>query len=230
MRPILFSLGSLNFYSFGFFIALGFILSGIAIHYLAKKKRILTSKVREYFLFDALLLALAAGFIGARIFYIVLYNVIFRLEPLSQVTNLFGGGFVFYGAIAAALPVVYWWFKRHDMTSLAWLDVCMIGLQLGLAFTQFGGYLNDGQFIHLAEMVGYAVIGGIAYQTFKVEKKGGTTFIISLFLLFLLRFFVGFWRLEPIGWIGLTLDQWASLLGLIVMAGSVYRQLQAPKE
>jgi prolipoprotein diacylglyceryltransferase len=230
MRPILFSLGSLNFYSFGFFVALGFILSGMVMHYLAKKKRLLTSKIREYFLFDALLIALAAGFVGARLLYAVLYNIIFRTEPISQVTNLFGGGFVFYGGLAAAFIALYYWFKKHDMTSLVWLDVSIIGLLTGLVATQFGSYLNDGQFIHLAEMVGYGVIGGVSYQTFRVEKKAGTTFAISLFLIFLFRFFLGFWSIEAVSWIGLGLGQWASLLGIFMMTSTVFKQLNQLKK
>lgn len=226
MRPILFSLGSLNFYSFGFFAALGYILSGMVIHRLAKKKRLLTSKHREYFLLDALLLALVSGIVGARLTYILTYNVLFRIDPLAEVTNLLGGGFVFYGGAAIALGVFYWWFKKHDMLNWAWFDVIITGLLVSMAFTGFASYLNDGQLLHVAEMVGYSVLAGVAYQTFRVEKAAGRTFVISLLLIFLFRFFLGFWEIERIEWIGLGFGQWVSLGGMLLVARIIYKDLK----
>lgn len=219
MRPILFSLGSLNFYSYGFFTALGIILAGMLVDYLARKKKLLTSRHREYFLIDALLFSLIAGIIGARLTYIIIYNLIFRLESAVSF-NLLTGGFVFYGGLAAGLIAFIWWMRRQDKPILGWLDMVIVGISFGLAASEIGGYLNDGQIAHIGGFLGTSIITGMGYNYVITEKKAtGRTFFYGLFLIFLLYFFLGFWSPEKVEWLGLTLGQWGSLIGLLSIAG-----------
>lgn len=226
MRPILFSLGSLNFYSYGFLAAIGFIVGGLVIDYLAKKKKLLTSKHREFFLIDALLLALASGLIGARLTYIVLYNFIFQVEPLSQVGNLLTGGFVYYGGILTGFLALYWWFHRYEMQNIRWYDVIIVGLMVSYTFSEIGGYLNDGLVIRLAGFVGGIVLTGFAYLTFLAEKKPGRAVFSTLLVFFIFKFFLGFWAAEPVVWIGLGLGQWASLAGALIVGYLFSRQFK----
>lgn len=214
MRPILFSLGRLNFYSYGFFTALGFIIGGIAIDYLAKKKKLITKRQREFFVIDALLFALIVGIIAARLGYIVLYNLIFRLEPFAF-DQLIGGGFVFYVGLAASLVALRWWLREEEKPLLAWYDVIIVGVLLGNGLSEVGGYLNDGAVVHIAGSIGNLCLAGLMYALLMTEKKRpGLTFWTGLFSLFLLIFFLGFWRDEKLIWFGLTFGQWASLAGL----------------
>lgn len=226
MRPILFSLGSLNFYSYGFFAALGFIAGGAIIEYLAKKKKLLTSKHRQYFLIDALLLALIIGIISSRLLYILIYNLIFRVEPFSLVSNLLGGGFVFFGGLLAGLLVVHYWLKDEGLPTLAWFDPIMVGVTVGLTISEIGGYLNDGSIDHVIGFFGSLVVATISYNVCRTEKANGKNFFITLFLLFLLTFFLGFWRTEQLQWVGLGLSQYISLIGMLVLGGGVYQVLK----
>jgi hypothetical protein len=52
------------------------------------------------------------------------------------------------------------------------------------------------------------------------EKKAGYAFFVSLALLFLMFFFLGFLSSEKVEWLGLTLTQWVSLAG--VLFGYIY--------
>ena len=210
MRPILFSLGRVNFYSYGFFTALGFIAGGAIVDYLAKRKRLVTSRHAEYLVIDALLVSLVAVILASRLSYSVTYSLIFHLEPFS----LLGGGFTYYPGLAAGIAVFIYWIKRTEENILRWLDVLMVGILTGTSLSEFGGYLNDGQVVHIGALLGSAVIAGFAYRLFMAERKPGKTFFWSLFLLLLLYFFLGFWQQEKVALIGLNLTQWISLMSL----------------
>lgn len=227
MRPILFSFGRLTFYSYGFFTALGIIVGGFILDYLARKKRLVTKKQREYFLMDGLLLAAVSGIFAARLTYIVLYSFIFRTETLDLSGHLLNGGFVFYGGLIAALGAYSWWLKRTDEALMPWFDIIIIAILSGISINEFGGFLNDSMFYHIASSIAYLVMAGLTYIILVTEKRPGLSFRSGLFLLLLVNFFIGFWHEELLMWLGLSLGQWVSLLGLIA-TGTWWIQANRP--
>lgn len=214
MRPILFTVGSLNFYSYGFFTAVGFIVAGILIDYLARRKRLLTKKQREYFFLDGILLTLIIAIISARVAYIILYNLILKTETLNLSNHLLGGGFIFYAGLIAGEIAFYWWVKRHQEAALPWFDILSIAILLGFGFSEIGGYANDNSVLHLVGFIGSFALAALNYALYITEKKPGTSFKSGLLFLFLINFFLGFWRNEDLLIIGLSLTQWASLIGV----------------
>lgn len=222
MRPILFSVGSLNFYSYGFFTAIGFLAGGYLINYLAKQRGLISRKTPAYFVTDALLFALVIGLIVARLSYIVIHSFILRTEPLELATQLLGGGFIFYAGLAAGLAAIAWWMNRQNQSApiLAWLDIALIGVSAGFAVSEVGGYLNDGQIVHLTGLVGASGLAVFSYYLLLSIKEPGRLFRFTLFLLFLLLFFLGFWRLEKVIWYGFNFGQWVSLIGMIGVAST----------
>lgn len=224
MRPILFSLGSLNFYSYGFFTALGFVAAGILTDYLARKKKLITSKHREFFLIDTLLIILVVGILVARISYFLLYTLVLND---GGVGGLFDGwhttGFLFLPGLVAGFVALVWWLRRHDLFSLVWLDIMMPGIFVAFGLSEIGGYLNDRQIVHLAGLLGSILMAGVSYLLVRYEKKMGIAFLYSLIGLFIFLFFLGFWRIEKIDLLGLNLTQWASVLGLAAVSGGLRR-------
>lgn len=218
MRPILFSIGRLNFYSYGFFTAIGFIAAGLVIDYLAKKKKLVTRRHREYFVIDGLLFSLVLGVLGSRIGYTVLYSFIFPLEPVEIFFDLTHGGFVFLIGLACGLGAFIWWLRQSQDLIMGWLDIVIIGVLAGYGLSELGGYLNDGQIVHLAGLVGTGILSGIGYYLLMTEKRAGKTFCYMLFLLLLLFFFLGFWEIERVRFVSLGLTQWVSLLAMILVA------------
>lgn len=217
MRPILFSLGRLNFYSYGFFTAIGFLVGGYLINHLARKKRLLTKSHREHFLIDGLLISLIVAIIAARLAYILLYHLIFALEGLNLQTNLIGGGFIFYAGLLTGLAVFAWWVRKEETAFMAWLDVLIVGILGGLMVSAIGGYLNDGSVLHLVAWVIYLIMTALTYILVRYQKRVGLTAITGFTLLLTVNFFLGFWRTEAIQWLGLNLGQWfaiAALLGI----------------
>lgn len=217
MRPILFTVGSLNFYSYGFFTALGFIVAGMVIGRLARRKRFVTRRDQEQFLVDGLLLTLAAAIVAARLSYIILYSFVFRTESIELSADLLTGGFTFYGGLLAGLAAFSWWVRKMEGSLLRWLDIAMAGLLAGIGLSEVGGYLNDGSVVHLAAFVGSWALAAIVYAIVVTDKRLGQAFWFGILSTLTLFFFLGFWREELVMTIGLTLTQWASLAGLVLL-------------
>ena len=116
MHPILFELGSITIYTYGFCVAMGAVL-GFGYMAWQGKKLFGTTFDQSNTLFILLVLA---GFAGGKFF------MIFESPShyLSNPKELFsGGGFVFYGSLLFTIPTMLWFFRRNKIPTLAMLDV-----------------------------------------------------------------------------------------------------------
>jgi phosphatidylglycerol:prolipoprotein diacylglycerol transferase len=142
MLPVLFQIGGLNIYSYGFMLALGFIVSG----YLLRKE--LKRIGFPVDLADAIVIsALLGGVFGAK-FYSVIEGIVKGEGIIYSVKSFFSGaGLVWYGgliggAIAGILVI------RHKKVSIMRaLDILAPLLILGYAFGRMGCFLSgDGDY------------------------------------------------------------------------------------
>lgn len=87
-----------------------------------------------------------AGFLGARVFYVVEYWDQFARPTLSativQIAKLTDGGLVVYGSFFGAVAAGIVYARRHRLPVLALADLLAPGLMLGLAFGRIGCLLN----------------------------------------------------------------------------------------
>lgn len=104
-------------HSYGFFIALGVLLSfWFAV-----------SRVRKYgvdsdSLASLYLWTIIAAFLGGRIFFF--FEDIDRyINDPSLMLRIGGGGFVFYGSLIFAVPVMIWWLRRKKVPVRPFLDI-----------------------------------------------------------------------------------------------------------
>lgn len=225
MRPILFSLGSLNFYSYGALTALGFVAAAYLLRYLAKRKRLYTSKHRDYFLIDTILISLISGVLLARLAYFFLYRDASLVGELSFWRNLVLGGFVFYPGLLGGVTAFWIWLSRHAEPLPNWFDCLIPAIFCGLTFNEFGAYLNDGYEYHLVGSLLNLVFGLTTVQTALIEKKNGRAFWLGLVFLFVSQFFLAFWRTElyQIGVLGL--GQIFSLIGIVYASYFFFKHL-----
>ena len=104
MHPVLFHLGPITIYSYGFLIAIGALL-GFTYLYFQGKKYFNVSFDQSNTLFIYLVIA---GVAGGKFF------MIFE-DPAYYFSNpgklLSGSGFVFYGSLVFAIPTMLWFFK-----------------------------------------------------------------------------------------------------------------------
>lgn len=125
MHPILFKLGSLTVYTYGFFIAMGF-LAGIS---LAKKEAQRLGESPEK-ITDLCFYILLSAIIASRLFYVLINAEMFVSNPL-EIFRIWNGGLVFYGGfVGAGLTTVYY-LKKHEMPLWKTLDMLAPSLAVG---------------------------------------------------------------------------------------------------
>jgi phosphatidylglycerol:prolipoprotein diacylglycerol transferase len=117
MHPILFNLGKITVFSYGFFVALAFIASILYLsHSLAKSKEkvILQDELYSLSLYIAIF-----GIIGSRILFVIINSQEFLLYPLN-IFKLWRGGLVYYGGFMAAMIFSIIYTKKKTYRCFNW--------------------------------------------------------------------------------------------------------------
>jgi phosphatidylglycerol:prolipoprotein diacylglycerol transferase len=119
MHPILYKIGSFTVYTYGFCIAVGAVLG---FTYMARQgnKQFGTSLDQSHTLF---LLLVIGGILGGKLFLVLEDPGHYFSNPRSLVSS---NGFVFYGSLLTCIPVMLWFFRRHNIPMWAMLDVMAI--------------------------------------------------------------------------------------------------------
>ena len=97
MYPIAFMIGSFAVHWYGIFIGIGFLVSFLLLLRIRKYADLTTDQV-----YNISMIALFAGVIGARLFYVVQFWDQFRGRGLLAILNVHEGGLVFYGGFILA--------------------------------------------------------------------------------------------------------------------------------
>ncbi len=125
MYPVLFEYGRLAIYTYGFFIALGF-LAGMSIAKVeAKRVGLDPSKIM-----DLAFYVLIAAIICSRLFYVITAPGIFLVDPL-EVFRIWNGGLVFYGGFIGAATVGIIYLIKHNMPLWKAADVTAPSVAIG---------------------------------------------------------------------------------------------------
>ncbi|MBL7874400.1 MAG: prolipoprotein diacylglyceryl transferase [Cyclobacteriaceae bacterium] len=134
MHPILFEVGSFTIYSYGFCIAVG-ALAGFSYMYWQGKKQFGLTFDQSNTLFIMLVLA---GVAGGKLF-VIFENPSFYLSQPKKLLS--GNGFVFYGSLLTAIPIMLWYFKKIKVPVLGMLDVMALVTCLVHGFGRIGCFL-----------------------------------------------------------------------------------------
>lgn len=134
MYPVLFEVGNLSIYSYGFLIAVGAICGVWYMAVQGRKEVGLTfDQANSLFLFIFI-----AAFVGGKVF-------LFFEDPSGYLSNplklIRGRGFVFYGSFLFAVPVMLWFFKKHKLHVRKMLDVMAVTTCLVHIFGRLGCFM-----------------------------------------------------------------------------------------
>jgi phosphatidylglycerol:prolipoprotein diacylglycerol transferase len=83
-----------------------------------------------------------AGFIGARLAYVMLFDPAWYLAHPWQVVALWQGGFAEEGAFLGGLGAAMWWCRKRQVPFRAFVDALAPGLALGGAIAHVGAFLG----------------------------------------------------------------------------------------
>ena len=91
---------------------------------------------------NALMLCLVLGMVGARLYHIV-SSLDYYLQHPIEMLNTRQGGLAIYGAVAGG-ALGLWIYTRHNKMSFAhWADIAAPGLFVAQAIARWGNYLNQ---------------------------------------------------------------------------------------
>jgi hypothetical protein len=87
------------------------------------------------------IVTIAAGFAGARLFYVIQFWDHFRISPLG-ILKIWEGGLVLYGGLAGGLLGFFMFVRAKRLPFLACLDLFVIAAALAQGFGRIGCFLN----------------------------------------------------------------------------------------
>lgn len=152
MHEIAFSIGSLKIHWYGIFSALGFLSAMLALHW----KRDAAGVSKDNIL-DIGMIAMFAGIIGARIFYVIQFHQQFE-GNLLDIFRIDKGGLVFYGGFLLSATVLYIYCRIKKINIARLLDVFAPAVALGHAFGRIGCFMQGCCFGKPAKDPAFGVI------------------------------------------------------------------------
>lgn len=233
MHPVLFRIGPVEIYSYGFMLAIAF----LACTFLALKEA-RRRNFPEEGIYDIVLWAAIGGILGARLVYVFYYWELYSLAPW-RIFAFWEGGLVFYGGVIGGaitvLSVVY--LKNFSLSDTA--DIVGLVLPLGVSIARIGCFLNGccyGKPTTLPWGVVFPALGNIPrhptqiYELFysllififlwTYRHRIPKGLVLFFFLLFysLFRFLNEFLRVNPPFFLGLSGSQ---VFSIVLFMGSL---------
>jgi len=241
--PEIFRIGPFAVRWYGMMYVLGFASSYGLVLYQLKKKVTGITKAQIDDIYFYLVLGLL---VGARLGYVLFYNLHYYVDHPLEIFVLWHGGMSFHGGAAGTFILGYWAMRRRKVSFLAAADLIAPTIPLGLFFGRMGNFIN-GELYGRAAKVPWAMVfpnGGDVprhpsqlYEAFleglvlftilwlykdKTRKGQGDVFAVFLMLYAVFRIFCELFR-EPDVQVGylfgfLTMGQILSLAMLALGA------------
>lgn len=255
MLPTIFSIGPITVYSYGLFLAIGFLAATFVIW-----KKALEANFEEEEIFDAVFLVTLAGLVGARLYYLLLHWPAFKFNLVKWFLVTRYPGLAIHGALLLGFLALYHLSKKKwSFWTVA--DFSVLGLTMGQAIGRIGCFLNGCCFgVPTNFLLGVKFPGSLqrrhptqlyeafllifvfwalnrVYQRYrffswykgkKDEAEPGLT--VSLYLVFygLVRFLVEFLRDDSVDWGQFKSAQILSLL--MIFVGGVLGYFRSGRE
>ena len=90
--------------------------------------------------------------LGARIFYVFVYNLPFYLSNPFEIIAVWHGGLSFHGGIIGAVIAGIYFTKRKKIDFYELADIVVIPLALGLALGRLGNFINGELYGRIADV------------------------------------------------------------------------------
>lgn len=136
MKPILLHIFGLPIFSYGFFMALGFLFATLAAIEMGKKY-----EIKKEDILDLGVWILISGVIGARIFYVGIHLDYYLKNPL-EILLINKGGLVYYGGFIGSTLAAVAFMRKKNFNLWIIGDIVMAVLPVGQMFGRIGCFMN----------------------------------------------------------------------------------------
>lgn len=241
--PILIELGPFRLSWYGLMYVLGFAVSYLLVRYQIKRRDFGISRLEVENLYFYLILGLV---IGARLGYVLFYNLKMYLSDPLDVFAIWHGGMSFHGGLIGVLTVgiLFCWKNKKSFWKVA--DLIIVTAPLGLMLGRIGNFINGELYgrvtkvpwgmifpkggdlpRHPSQLYESGLEGGLLFLIlwFMKDRKlpSGGLLAVFLFLYGAFRFFAEFFR-EPDFQLGFVVESFTmgQVLCAIMMAGGIF--------
>jgi phosphatidylglycerol---prolipoprotein diacylglyceryl transferase len=244
MHSILFHIGPLPIYSYGFMLMLAFLAATAVAARLGRQRGIQAESI-----FDLTAFILVSAIIGARLLFVELNASYYWAHP-DHIVRLWEGGLSFHGGLVGGLLAGIVFCRRRGLSFLRMGDVVAPGVALGYALGRVGCFLNGCCYggptdlpwacrfhdppitgpltppSHPTQIYASIINLGIFSLLLRIFRRQRTTGqVLWSYILFyaVYRFGIEFLRkgvTAQVAAAGLTQAQWASI-GMVLAAGAV---------
>ena len=137
--PVIFSFGPLQVRWYGLMYVIGFTLGGYLLGKLSDAKYWRCPKVHVDLYVTYLLVGM---FLGARSFYVFIYNWHEYSQNLGDVLAVWKGGLSFHGAIVGMTMAMYFFGKKRGLDLLEIMDASALAGAQGIFWGRIGNFIN----------------------------------------------------------------------------------------
>ncbi len=139
ISPVIFSLGPLAVRWYGLMYVIGFIIAGQLLKVLVRKQFF---KVPEEKIDSLITTMILCMFLGARFFYVFIYNWDYYSLHVTELLSVWKGGLSYHGALVGLVVGGYIFSKRNQISWFQVIDsVCLAGAQ-GVFWGRIGNFIN----------------------------------------------------------------------------------------
>jgi phosphatidylglycerol:prolipoprotein diacylglycerol transferase len=143
LNPILLNLGPVQVRWYGVMYVIGFVIAGYLLKVLVRNKFF---KITEEKIDGLITTMIICMFIGARSFYVFIYNWDYYSQNLMDLLAVWKGGLSFHGALVGLICGGYIFARQNKMTWFEVMDsVALVGTP-GLFFGRIGNFINGELF------------------------------------------------------------------------------------
>ena len=152
MHPILIRLGPLTIHTYGFLIAVGFLIGLWLAVLQAKKEGISSDRIMDLGFY-----ILLAAIVGSRLFFILINLDHYTKNP-ADIFKIWEGGLVFYGGVMLAVPTAVWYVRKNAMGIWSTADIFAPSIAIGHVFGRLGCFAAGCCYGRIAQSLPWGTI------------------------------------------------------------------------
>lgn len=141
MRPILFHIGSLPVFAWGFMFMIAVALATYLILRRARREGL-----NPDHLLDLIIFVIIGGIVGARLFYVIFYEPMTYINEPLRIFMLQQGGMVFHGGLLGGVIGALLVIRKHRLPVWQVADLMAPYLALGYGIVRIGCFLNGDSY------------------------------------------------------------------------------------
>ena len=143
INPIAISIGPINIYWYGIAYMVGMVLGLYYALRIVSSQKVRCNLEIEKENIDEIFLWIILGIIlGARVGYILFYNLAFYLNNPTSIFTLWEGGMSFHGGAAGVIIAIAFYSWRHSKPFLEISDIICSVVPIGLFFGRIANFIN----------------------------------------------------------------------------------------